>query len=320
MKFIHAVCAAVLSAALCLPLSAQAQNFPDRPIKLVVPFAAGGVVDISGRMIAKSLASQLGKPVVVENKAGGFGMIAAESVAKATPDGYTLLIDAQGLVMNPSLRKAPYDPLADLEPVGQIMSMPFTVGVNPKLGLNSLQDLVAYAKKNPGKLNAASSGTSSQLAVALFGLKTGIDFQVISYQGAAPAATAVISGESDFIVLDLANLSQHITSGGVKGVAVTGDTRVEGFPDIPTVSELGMPDFDITSWFAVFRPKKVPADVAALLEKAFTNAVQSDEMQRYIRERSARPSKLDRAKFSEAYANEVALWARVVREANIKAD
>lgn len=318
MKLIHIVSAAVL--ALCAPLSAQAQSFPDRPIKLVVPFAAGGVVDISGRMIAKSLATQLGKPVVVENKPGGFGMIAAESVAKASPDGYTLLIDAQGLAMNPALRKAPYDPLADLEPVGQIMSMPFTVGVNPKLGLNSLQELVAYAKKNPGKLNAASSGTSSQLAVALFGLKTGIEFQVISYQGAAPAATAVINGESDFIVLDLANLSQHITSGGVKGLAVTGAARVESFPNIPTVSELGMPDFDITSWFAVFRPKKVPADVTAILEKAFANAAQSEDMRRYIGERSAQPSTLTQPKFSQAFADEVGLWARVVREANIKAD
>ena len=310
----HCLVVAMITSALFNP--AYGQEFPDRAIRLIVPFAAGGMADISGRMVADSMAETLGQPVVVENLPGAFGMIGAETVANAPADGYTLLVDAVGLAMNPSVREAPYDPVTDIEPVGQIMRMPFVAAVNPALGLSNIEEFVAYAKANPGTLNAASSGTAGQLAVALFGLEAGIEFEVIPYQGGAPAMTAVVSGEADFLVLDLPNLSQYLQSGDLVGLVQSGDERAEAFPDIPTATDVGFDRFSIDSWYGIFRPEGVPADVAAKLEQALATALESEAMRSFIVERSALPSMAQTA-FSQAFTQEVELWAGVVKDANI---
>lgn len=314
MKFLRY---ATVSLLISVSASAQADDFPSKPIRLIVPFAAGGVVDVSGRLIAETMAAELGQPVVVENLPGGYGMIAADTVAKSKPDGYTLLIDAPAVVMNPALREAPYDPIKELEPVGQIMQMPFAVGVNPQLGLNTFEEFVTFAKANPGGLNMASSGAAAQLAGALLGMKSGIQFQTLPYQGGAPATTAVVNGEADFIVLDLANLSQFITAGSVKGLAITGPARAKNLPDVPTLSELSVKDMEIVTWIGIFRPKNVPAETASKLEKAFNVAAHSEKARVYIEGRSAHPSDLDQPAFAEKYRSEVGLWAQVVKDADI---
>lgn len=306
--------------AIMVSTSSQADDFPTKPIKLIVPFAAGGVVDVSGRLVAEKMAAELGQPVVVENLPGGYGMIAADTVAKSQADGYTLLIDAPAVVMNPALRHAPYDPIAELEPVGQIMQMPFALGVNPQLALNSYEEFVAYAKANPGRLNMAASGAATQLAGALFGLKAGIEFQTLPYQGAAPATTAVVNGEADFIVLDLANLSQFISVCSVKGLAISGLTRAKNMPGLPTLSELGVRDMEIVTWVGIFRPKNVPADVAEKLENAFAKAVHTEAVHEYIESRSAHPSDLDQPAFAETFRSEVGMWARIVKDAHIRVE
>ena len=306
--------------AIMVSTTSQADDFPTKPIRLIVPFAAGGVVDVSGRLVAEKMAAELGQPVVVENLPGGYGMIAADTVAKSEADGYTLLIDAPAVVMNPALRHAPYDPITELEPVGQIMQMPFALGVNPQLGLNTYEEFVAYAKANPGRLNMAASGAATQLAGALFGLKAGIEFQTLPYQGASPATTAVVNGEADFIILDLANLSQFISAGSVKGLAISGLTRAKNMTDLPTLSELGVKDMEIVTWVGIFRPKNVPAEVAVKLEKAFATAVHTETVHEYIESRSALPSDLDQPAFAKKFRSEVGMWAQIVKDAHISVE
>jgi tripartite-type tricarboxylate transporter receptor subunit TctC len=312
--------AATAASVLAFHAPASAQSYPEKTIRIMVPYKAGGLVDTSARLVAAALNESLGQPVVVENKPGGFGMIAVESVTTAEPDGYTLLIDTMGVAMNPSMRKAPYDPLTDLAPVGVVMSLPFAIAANPEKGISTVADFISVAQANPGALNAAVAGTSTQLATALFGLQTETEFEFVNYQGAAPAMTAVLSGEADFIALDFSNLTQHINAGTMDGLLVTLPERSAAAPQVPTAAEAGLPDFTISTWFAIFAPAGTPQDIVDILNENLRGAVKAPELASVLEKRGAVAGTMTAQEFDAFFKDEVVRWAEVVEKAGLKVE
>jgi len=279
MRRLHGVLAfAALMGALA---PAQASTFPDRPLRIVVPFAAGGNVDIVTRIVATGLSEALGQSVVVENKAGANGVIGAESVARANPDGYTLFIaTAETMALNPFLMKSvPYDPLKDFAAIGLMDDFPFTLTVNPQLPVKSVNDFVTYARANQGKLNFSSWGTGSigQIAFEQFSQATGIQMQHIPFKGAAPAIMAVATGEVHAFMATLSVARPQAASGRVKILAITTPERDPSAPDIPTLREMGV-DVVIRGWHILVAPAATPAPVISRLNGALVSTVRRPDI------------------------------------------
>ncbi|MGA8391127.1 MAG: tripartite tricarboxylate transporter substrate binding protein [Burkholderiaceae bacterium] len=307
------------AALLVLPLMAGAQTWPARPIRLVVPFPPGGLIDTMARLIGPRLALELGQPVVIENKPGAGGNLGAAEVARATPDGYTLLMASPPLTISPALyANLPYKP-EQLAPVGLIGRVPNVLLVNPKSGINSVADLVARAKKTPGQLNYASNGngTSLHLSAELFKTTTGTFITHIPYRGAAQAVTGLIAGEVDMMFENLPSVLGQIQGGSVKALAVTTRQRSKALPGVPTLIEAGLADFDVSAWYGVAAPAGTPAAVLARIEQALDRLSRDPEIARTMESRGAEVGFLGSAQMGAFMAADAIKWKRVAEFAKI---
>lgn len=296
---------------------AQSNDYPSRPLTIIVPYGAGSMVDTTTRLVAKELGQRLGKPVVVENRTGANGAIAMNALQNAPADGHTLMVDTPAMAINPSVFDVNYDPHNDVVPVAQLMSLPFVAAIHPDVPANTLQEFIAYAQANPNMLNIAPGGTSTLLASELLKLRANIDMENIIYRGAAPAVFAVLKNECQVAVFDIANLAPHIETGALRGLFISGDQRSPALPDVPTAAEAGLTGFDVSTWFGLFAKGDTPAEIVELLNAHLMDIFDSPEYVEYVKNRGATITKMSTAEFKDFFDNEVRLWAEVVQESGV---
>ena len=305
--------------------SALAQApFPTKPVRLVVPFPAGGTTDILARAAAQKLSETLGQQVIVDNRPGAGGNIGAELVAKAQADGYTLLMGTVGThAINPSLyAKMPYDHVKDFAPVILVAGVPNVLVVNPDLPFKTVADVVAYAKANPGKLNFASSGsgTSIHLSGELFKVMAGVQMTHVPYKGSAPALTDLIGGQVQLMFDNLPSALPQIKGGKLRAVAVTSTTRAAALPDVPTVAESGLPGFESSSWFGILAPAGTPKDIIAKINTDVQKWLSTPEAKEKLLGQGANAAGGSPEDFAKHIQAETAKWAKVVKESGAKVD
>lgn len=313
----------LFNALLFVPTFALSQPYPNKPITIVVPFVAGGSTDVTARAIGQKLSTSLGKQVIVDNKPGGGSTIGVAYVAKSPPDGYTLLFTTISLAINAGLRpKLSYDTIKDLQPIIQISSLPLVLVINPNLPPKTLQEFIAYAKANPGKINYASSGsgTSPHLAGEMFKTMTGVSMMHIPYKGNAPVLNDLLAGQVDAHFGLVPGMLPYIKSGKLRALAVTTKTRVASLPDVPTMMELDYPNYEINSWQGLFAPANTPPEIIAKLNEA-TNRILSDaEFRALLAKEGSEPVGGSVSQFTSHVANEVNKWAKVVKDSGAQAD
>jgi tripartite-type tricarboxylate transporter receptor subunit TctC len=321
MKLLKTIFSAVLF--LNLIHLVNAAPFPDRAIKLIVPFTAGGNVDISARTIAQGLTEQLGQSIIVENKPGANTMIGTDFVAKSLPDGYTLLLaGAEGLAINPHVyKKVNYDALKDFSAVGVVGSFPFALVVSPKLNVNTLAEFIEYAKARPGKLNFSSwgIGSTSQIAFEKFKQTAGVDLTHIPFQGAAPAITAVASGDVDAMMVPLSVALPQASGGRVKIVGVSSEKRIPTSDTIPTLSEQGAPVV-ISGWQILVAPKNTPSAVIQTLNQSLNKVLNSEVVRTALTKGGITPSPGTSAQANTMIDAEWSRWGKVAKDAKISLD
>jgi tripartite-type tricarboxylate transporter receptor subunit TctC len=311
-------------AATLLPAAARAQGFPDRPLRLLVGFPPGGVTDIVGRVVAEGMARELGQPVVVENRPGAAGNIASQQVARAAPDGYTLLLTTNASHgANPSLyANVGYDPVRDFSPIGLVASVTNVLVVHPSVPAQTVEELVALSKRQPGTLNFASpsTGAAGHLVGEMFKARTGADLTHVPYRGAAPAQADVLAGRVQMMFGTLQTVLEPVRAGQLRALAVTSRERIPQLPDVPTLAQTVIPGFSADAWFAVLGPAAMPSAIVARLNEAMRKAL----LDRTLRERltqqgltiaASSPAELGR--FIEA---ELVKWGDAVRLSGAKAD
>ena len=303
---------------------AFAQAFPSKPVKLVIPFPPGGSLDAVGRAIADKLTQMWGQSVVVDNKPGAGGNIGADFVAKSPPDGYTVVMGALSThAVNPSLYpKMPYDAVKDFAPISLVAITPNVLVVNPTLPVNSVKDLIAYAKANPGKLSfgSGSNGSAGHLAGELFKVDTGTDMVHIPFKGGAPALQALLAGDTQLMFDNLANSMQQVKAGKLKALAVTTEKRSALVPDLPTMAESGVPGFDISTWFGIMAPAGTPPEVIAKWNTDLVTVLNSADMREKMTAQGAEAAPMTPAEFSAFIARELAKYARIVKASGAKVD
>lgn len=306
---------------LALITPASAQDFPNRPIKLIVPFPPGGPNDIIARVVGAKMQELLGQPVVIDNRGGAGGVIGTDAVAKAAPDGYTIgLTSAGALAISKSLQeKVPYDSLKDLKPITLVAKVPELLVVANNVPASSMKDLLALAKSQPGKMNFASSGSGSMphLAGELFKITAGIDIVHVPYKGAAPAVNDVIGQQVEMVFLDLPVLLPQVKAGKVKPIALGSRERVQSLPDVPTTSELGLPQVEAENWYGLVAPAATPADVIAKLHKATVDAMKSPEVKDKLSSQGAILVGDTPEEFAAYIQSETDKWAKVAKAAKI---
>jgi tripartite-type tricarboxylate transporter receptor subunit TctC len=304
--------------------AASAQTFPNKPIRMVVPFSAGGTTDILARAVGQKLSESLGQQVVVDNKPGAGGNIGAQEVARAAPDGYTLVMGTVGTHgINPSLyKKMPYDHIKDFAPVSLVASVPNLLVVHPSVPVNSVKELIAHAKANPGKLNFASSGngTSIHLSGELFKTMTGLQMTHVPYKGSAPAVTDLLGGQVQLMFDNMPSALPHAKGGKLKPLAVTSAKRFPGTPEIPTIAEAGVPGYEATSWFGVLAPAGTPKEIVNKLSTEIAKALKTPEMKKRLEEQGAEAVGSTPEEFAAHIKSETAKWAKVVKESGATVD
>jgi tripartite-type tricarboxylate transporter receptor subunit TctC len=316
---------ASLAAFACLPATAQS-TWPSKPIRLVVPFPAGGPTDISARVIGQALGDLLKTPVFVENKGGAHGFIGASDVAKSTPDGYTLMMSSIGTMgINPRLyNKLPYDANKDFVPLSLVVTVPIVVVVNPKvLPVKTVPELVAYLKANPDKVNfgSAGNGGSSHLVPEYFKYRTGTRMTHIPYKGSGPAVADLVAGQVQIMFDTLLTSTPFVKSGALKMIAVTTPHRLADYPDVPTMAEaLGMKDFDASSWYAMYAPAGTPAPIVQRLNVAIQAVLKQPEIAKRLAELGAVPSGGTPAQLAAFQLAEQDKWGKVIKAADVKPD
>ena len=321
----HAV-ASILASVLGLGLlssTAHAQAYPNKPIKLIIPFNAGGALDIVGRLLASELSKQFNQTVVVENKAGAGGNIAASFVAKSDPDGYTLLMGSTGNSVNKSLYgNLNYDPDKDLTPVGIVGQMPNVLLAHKSVPVKNINELIALSKSNPTSLNFASggSGTSEHLAAALFNLQAGTTIPHIPYRGGAPATTDLMSGQVQLMFTNQITAISAMQSGNVKVLGNASASRSPSLPDTPTFIEQGMKGFLVAVWWGVFGPGNLSPELVDRLNQAINASVKMPEMTAKLDSMGATPMTMSAAEFKAFFGQESARWAETVKSAKIKVE
>lgn len=305
--------------------SAWAQNYPSRPVKIVVPFPAGGSNDIVARVIAQKLSERNnGQTVFVENRGGAGGNIGAEAVATADPDGYTLLLTAPPpLTNNAALYKdLRFDPSTAFAPVALIASVPIVLAVNPSTGIKSVQELIALAKAKPGTFFFGSSGNGStnHLAGELLKSMTGIDIVHVPYKGAAPAMNDLVAGHIPMMFDNIPAVLPQVRAKNINAIAVAGSKRASALPDVPTVAESGVPGFEASAWFGLVAPAKTPAPVLAKLEADIDATLKMPDVAKRFDELGAEPGTVFGPAFGKFLADETAKWSKIIRESGAKVD
>ena len=306
-----------------LALPAGAEDFPTKPVTLVIPFAAGGSTDVVGRIIAERMSKELGQQVVVENRAGAGGSLGAGTVARAEPDGYTILMGTVAThALNPLiLAQAPYDAVADFAPISLLVLVPNVLAVNPELPVNTVQELIDMAKADPGVLAYASSGNGTPLHLSgeLFKSMAGVDIQHVPYQGSGPALTDVLGNQVPIIFDNLPSASAHISSGALRALGVTTATRAPSFPDVPTIAET-LPGYETYSWNALFAPAGTPAEVVERLNAAALAALADPAVAGRMDEFSAEIVGSTPEELAAHVQAEIEKWTPVVEAADIKVE
>ena len=309
---------------LAMPGAASAQGYPARPVRMIVTFAAGGGADYVARVMAPKLGEALGQPVVVDNRPGANGTVGADLVAKAAPDGYTLVLGAAGtLVVAPHLLAGmPFDPLKDLTPVSLVAISPFVVTLHPSVQANSVRELIALAKASPGKINYGTSGTggSPQLATELFKSMTGVDMLHIPLKGAAPALTDVIAGNSQLIFATALSVQPYLQAGRLRPLAVTTAKRIDTLPDLPTIAESGVPGFEASTWHGMVVPTGTPRAVIARLNSEVNAILEQPDLRKLLVNQGAQIQGGTPERFAAYIKSEVPKWAKVIRDSGARVD
>lgn len=310
----------VLAGALALPL--QAQTAVDKPVRIVVPFAAGGPTDVVARVLAPRLAAGLKRTVIVENRVGATGAIGAAHVAKSAPDGDTLLLGTSSIMAaNPNLTaNLPFDPVGDFTPISLVATVENILVVHPSVPVKSVKELVAYAKANPGKLSYASSGVGStyHLGAEMFRSMTGIEWTHVPYKGAAPAIQDVLAGHVPVMFDNASSAIQNMKAGRVRALGVASLRRYPSLPELPTIAEEGLPGYETTIWIALFVPSKTPAAQVQLLNREVQAAVNSAEYKERLQGLDMQPRVSSPQELADYLKSDLAKWARVVKDAGIK--
>jgi tripartite-type tricarboxylate transporter receptor subunit TctC len=300
----------------------QAQDFPNRPVRLVVPFAAGGSSDTVSRLIAQKMTASLGQPVVVENRPGAGGNLGADSVAKSKPDGYTLLFAAGSFAINTALySKLPYDPVKDFEPVSLICTVTGILVAHPSVPAKNVEELIALVRSQPGRVNFASagSGTVPHLAGELFKMKGKVDITHVPYKGSGPALTDLIGGQVQIMFANMPGTMQHVRTGRLRVLAVATEKRSPLLPDVPAIAE-SIPGFKASTWFGVFAPAGTPAPIVARLNDEFTKALATPEVLEHMKLEGADPMGGPPERLREFLRSEIEMWTPVVRASGARAD
>jgi tripartite-type tricarboxylate transporter receptor subunit TctC len=307
-------------AALVLANGALAQPYPSKPIRIVVPFAAGGAVDQLARILAAKLQESFGQPVVVENRTGAGGTTGAADVAKSAPDGYSILQQTNGQAISPALYKSlPFDTLRDFTPVTQLVATSTVLVANSKLPVRSAKELFALAREKPGKLNYGMTGVGNSLHLTMEMIKraAGIDIQPIPYRGDAPLNTALVAGEVDVAVVPLVAVLPHLQSGAIRALAVNSAKRSPLMPDVPTMSEDGIPGFEASGWQGWFVPAKTPPEIVAAIHREAEKAIRDPAVAKRLIAMGNEPVASTPEVFAAKFRDDVAQFAKVVKDAGI---
>src|SRR5712671_2509550 len=312
--------AALLISLLSLP--AIAQQYPTKPVRIIVPFAPGGGSDFIARFMAQRLTESLGKQVVVENKPGAGGVLGIQEGIKAAPDGYTLTLIASSYTVNPSVYKLNFDPVNDITPIIQMSQGPLVVVVRPSLPVKSTQDLIALAKAKPGQVNFASSGQGSviHMATELFQSMAGIKMNHIPYKGTGPALTDTLGGQTDVFFSSTATAMPHVQSGKLRAVAVTTAKRIPALPNVPTVAESGVPGYDVVLWHGLIGPKGLPRPIVDRINGDVTKALSLKATAEQLQNDGVAPAGGSPEQFRAQIEKEIKLWRKVAADAGVKAE
>ena len=314
-------CALAAGLALTCNAMAQPQAYPTKPVRLVVPFPPGGAVDVIGRIVTSRLSERLGQQVVIDNRGGANAIIGTEIVAKAAPDGYTLLIVPSGHAITPSVtRKLPYDTLKDFAPVGLVGTGAYVLVVNMAVPAKSIAEFIALAKARPGQLNYAVTGhgNATHLAGELFKVLAGIDMLGITYKGGGPALTDVIGGQVDAMFAPVAIAGPFLRTGKLRGLAIAGNTRSTVFPEIPTVAESGVPGFSSEGWYGIIAPAGTPKAVVDRLNEAASKALAQPQVRQALEIAGNEPVSMGPAEFDKFIRVEIPRWTAVIQRAKIE--
>jgi tripartite-type tricarboxylate transporter receptor subunit TctC len=314
----------LLMAALAAPISVWAQDtYPARPLRFILPFPPGGGTDILGRLLAERLAANLGQPVVTENRGGAGGNVGAEAAARAAPDGYTIVLVAPSLAISPTLySRLNYDPVKDFAPVSLVATVPNVMITQSSLPAQTLQEFIAYAHARPSALNFGSggAGTSNHLAGELFNLVTGAKLVHIPYKGVNLAMQDVLAGNVHLVFIGIPAAAPHIKAGKLRALATVAPQRSSALPDVPTVAEAGLRDFEVTTWYGVLAPAGTPRPIIARLNAELVKVVHSPEVKERLAATGTEPRTSTPEEFADYIKREIAKWGDVIRKAGVKAD
>ena len=313
----------VVIAAALLAAPSLAQSYPVKPIRVILSVPAGATPDVTARLVTPGLAAELGQPLVVDNRGGAGGLIGAEIVAKSAPDGYTVFISSPGaLTILPHMRKVPYDTLRDFAPVGLISVGPFVLITHPSVPVDSVKALIALAKAQPGKLNCASAGNgvANHLALELFKQMAGIDITHVPYKGAPQAVTDVLAGHMNMTFNSIAPVLAHVRAGRVRVLGIASARRSPQLPEVPTISEAGVPGYEAENWFGMFVPAQTPGRIIARLSEALTRVVRSPEIQKQFAALGADAVGSTPQEFAGFVRRDMEKYARVVKLSGAKLD
>ncbi len=306
------------------PVSAQAPDaWPSKPVRLLLPFPPGGPTDILGRIVSDRLSAALGQPVVVENRGGAGGNVGAEAAAKSAPDGYTILLVSNPIAISPSLyTRLNYDPQKDFAPVGLLATVPNVMVTHPSVPAHTLQEFIALAKSKPGGMNFGSggAGTSNHAAGELFNIVAGVKLVHVPYKGVNLAMNDVLAGQIQLVVIGVPAAGPHIKAGRLRALAVIAPQRLPALPDVPTVAEAGLPNFEVTTWYGVLAPAGTPKAIVGRLNSELVRIMHSPELKDRLAAMATEPATGTPEEFADFIKRETAKWGEVVRQAGLKAD
>jgi tripartite-type tricarboxylate transporter receptor subunit TctC len=315
---------ATAAAASLLPLSAGAQAYPNKPITIIVPFSAGGTTDILARIVGQALTAELGQSVVIDNRAGAGGNIGGQMAARAAADGYTLFMGTVGThAINESLyKKMPFNPIKDFAPLTRVANVPNLLVAHPSQPFKTVQEMIAYAKANPGKLNFGSSGSGSSIHLSgeLFKSMAKVDMVHIPYKGSAPAVNDLLGNQIAIMFDNMPSAISHVRAGKLRPIAVTTAKRSPELPDVPTIAEAGVPGYEATSWFGLFAPAKTPAPIVAQLNKAIVKVLNQPDVKQKIADQGGDIVSETPEQFAAFIKAETAKWGKVVKESGASVD
>jgi tripartite-type tricarboxylate transporter receptor subunit TctC len=322
MQKLHSFLLHAAAVLLALSTSVAAQDYPTKPVRLIIPFPPGGSNDVVGRMIATQLSERLGKQVIVDNRAGAGGVSGTEIAARSPADGYTILVISLAHAVNPSLYKLTYDPIKSFTPVSILATGPNVLAVNPGVPANSVKELIALAKQKPGELHVAHAGIGSfqHLGSELFKLMAGVDIVMVPFRGGGPSMIDVIGGHSQMMLGSLIQTVPHIRSGKLRALGTGGSKRTPVLSDVPTIAEAGVPGYEAVNWWGIMAPAGTPQPIVDKLHKELAVVLASDETKQRFASEGAEVVQRSPSEFAKFIETEMAKWGKVVKEANIKAE